>query len=136
MLITISLVVFCASIAAFFAQEFGRLFKKFFALPGVKLLLPLILASSLLIIYEEFEYWLLLQFQQTLHQLIFKLDNAVPFEGSLSLSRIISLFIIASFPIWIAKWSVRRKKYKNPYSGMYWLGLVLWVIAAILLTVS
>ena len=136
-LTTISLVVFCASIAVFFAQEFGRVFKKILAIPGAKLLLPLFLASSLIIIYEEIGHWLLLRVQITLHQLIFKLDTVVPFEtGSISLTRIISLFIIGSLPIWVSHWSALSKKNQEPHAGTYWIGLVLWIFAAVLLTVA
>ena len=137
MLVTIAIIVFLASIASFFSQEFTRLFKKIFAIPGVKLILPLFLASFIIIFYEEFGQWLLVRFQIFLHKVVVKLDMILPFKtGFISLGRIISLFIIASVPIWIAEWSAIRKKYQAPHSGTYWLGFVLWIVAAILLTVA
>ena len=137
MLVTIALVVFFASIASFFAPEFGRVFKKIFAIPGAKLLIPLVVASGFIVIYEEAGHWLLIRFQIMLHQWVIKLDTLIPFEaGSLSIARIISLFIIASLPIWIARGSAIRKKRLEPHTGTYWIGLVLWIIGAILLTVA
>lgn len=137
MLITIALVVLMASIACFFAPEFGRLFKKVFAIPGAKLLIPLFMASWLIVLYEEFGHWLLIHFQIMLHRWVSRLDALLPFEtASISIARIISLFLIASMPIWIARGSAFRKKLLAPHRGTYWIGLMLWIIGAILLTLA
>ncbi len=134
---TIALVVFCASIAAFFAQEFGRMFKRFFAIPGVKLLVPLIVASWFIEIYEEWGLWLLLRIQVWLHQFVYKLHALIPFEkGSLPFTKIVYLCFVASLPLLISQLaSIKKWRRKRP-PQTYWLGLVLWVIAAILLTLS
>lgn len=137
MIVTIALITFLASIAAFFAQEFGRMFKKLFAIPGMKLLLPLALASWLIIVYEEWGLWLLLRAQIATHQLVHRLHALVPFEqGSLPFIKIIFLFLIASLPIWCFELAALRKGRRKRIPRTYWIGWVLWVIAAILLTLS
>ena len=134
---TLAIVVFCASIAAFFAQEFGRMFKKFFAIPGTKLLVPLVIASWIIEIYEEWGLWLLLRIQAWLHQFVHKLHALIPFEqGSLPFTKIVYLFFIASLPLLIAQLASIKKWRRKRVPHTYWLGLVLWVIAAILLTLS
>jgi len=137
MMVTIAVIVFCASIAAFFAQEFGRMFKKFFSIPGFKLLIPLIIASWLIEMYEEWGLWLLLRIQAWLHQFVHQLHRLVPFEqGSLPLTKIIYLFLVASLPIWIFRLATFRNWSRKHTPHTYWVGLVLWIIAAILLTLS
>ncbi len=137
MIVTIALIVFLASIAAFFAQEFGRMFKKLFAIPGMKLLLPLVLASWLIIVYEEWGLWLLLRVQGALHSLIHRLHALVPFEnGSLPFAKVIYLFLMASLPVWCFELAALRRGRRKRQPPTYWIGLILWIIAAILLTLS
>lgn len=137
MIVTIALIVFLASIAAFFAQEFGRMFKKLFAIPGTKLLLPLLLASWLIVVYEEWGRWLLLRLQVALHSLVHRLHILVPFEkGSLPFAKVMYLFLIATLPIWFSELAALRKGRRKRQPPTYWVGIVLWIIAAILLTLS
>ncbi len=137
MIVTLAIVVFCTSIAAFFAQEFGRVFKKMFAIPGVKLVVPLVMASWCIEIYEEWGLWLLLRIQGWLHQFVHQLHALIPFEqGSLPFTKIVYLFFVASLPIWIFQLANVRKWHRKRPPHTYWTGLVLWIIAAILLTLS
>lgn len=137
MIVTLAIVVFCASIAAFFAQEFGSMFKRFFAIPGMKLLFPLVVASWFIEIYEEWGLWLLLRIQAWLHQFVHKLHVLIPFEqGSLHFTKIVYLFFVACLPLLISQLASIKKWRRNRVPHTYWLGLVLWVIAAILLTLS
>ncbi len=137
MLVTIALVVLCSSIVVFFSEEFISLFKKMLAIPGVKLLLPLVIASLFVEMYESWGLWVLARCQAALHQVIYLLSRLVPFEtGSVSLMRIVYLFIIASLPVWcfLLKSRLQGRRYPvHPFT--YHLGLVLWVMAVILLSV-
>lgn len=136
MVVTIALVVFLSSIVAFFAEEFGRMFKKIFAIPGAKLLLPLAFASWLIEVYEDWGLWLLVWFQALLNQALHKLSTFMPFErGSISLIQIIYLFLIGSLPIWIFRYRAIRKGSRKPQPFSYWLGLILWISATIMLVV-
>lgn len=137
MIVTIALIVFLSSIAAFFAQEFGRMLKKFFSIPGMKLFVPLLLASWLIVVYEEWGRWLLFRSQTALHHLVLRMHALVPYEtGSLHAAKIFYLFLVATLPIWIFELAALRKGSRKRQPPTYWIGLVLWLIAAILLTLS
>ncbi len=137
MLFTLAAVVLIASIGVFFSQEFVRLFKKITAIPGVKLLLPLLIASLIIETYELWWQWILKHCHLALHILVYKVTVLLPFEtGAILLMRIVFLFIFASAPVWYF-----RLRYKNnlrlyPKKFAYCLGLTLWIVAAILLAVE
>jgi len=137
MLVTLALVVLSSSILVFFLQEFIRLFKKIVAVPGVKLFLPLVFASLLIEIYEGWGLWLLTWCQAELHQFIHLLSRLAPFErGAVSLMRIVYLFTMASLPVWcfLLK-SKLQGRCPSPHMSIYLLGLALWIIGVILLSV-
>ncbi len=137
MLFTLAVTVFFGAILVFFSQEFVRLFKKIFSIPGVKLLLPLALASWLIEAYEDWGRWLLLRFQAASHQALHQLATLVPFEaGVISFMRIVYLFLLAGLPLWIYR--LRAKQKGQPRSQFITdrLSLALWIVAAILLTVA
>jgi hypothetical protein len=137
MLVTLAAVVLIASIAVFFSQEFVRLFKKIMGIPGVKLLLPLVLASLLLETYEVWGYWILKHCHLALHILVYKITVLLPFEtGALLLMRVIFLFLFGSAPVWYFKFRYRNDIRLYPKKFSYRLGLTLWIIAAILLAVE
>jgi len=137
MIVTLTLLVFCSSIIAFFSQEFLRMFKKLFSIPGVKLLLPLAVASLLIEMHEDFGFWVLTWGQLQLHRIINALAGLLPFEtGSVLLVRIVFLFCLAILPVLVYRFGVKKKGRAQPDDVSYWSGLVLWIIAAILLTVS
>ncbi len=137
MLLRLAVVVFCCSIVVFFAQEFGRLFKKILSIPGFKLLLPLVLASWLIESYELWGQWVLLKIQAGFHLVINATATLIPFTtGAVSFTRIIFLFVLASLPLCVYRLRARQQKRRHPEPVSYWLGLTIWVVAAILLTVA
>ncbi len=137
MIVTLALVVFCSSIVAFFSQEFIRMFKKLFSIPGVKLFLPLAIASLLIEMHEEFGFWVLTWGQLQLHRIINAVARFLPFDtGSVLLVRIVFLFCLAILPVLVFRFGVKKKGRAQPDVVSYWSGLVLWIIAVILLTVS
>jgi len=73
MFLTLALVVLFSTILVFFSQEFAGLYRKFIAIPGIKLLLPLTIASCLVEYYEPYALWLLLQFKSGFHIICHKL---------------------------------------------------------------
>ena len=137
MLLTLALLVFCSAIFVIFLDEFTGLLKKFFSIPGFKLVIPLIIASLIIEIYEEWGQWLLLWFQKGLHQIVYKFATFMPFEmGAVLIVRILFLFVAAMLPIGISHFRAKRQGCRQPESFTFWLGLTLWLIAIILLTVA
>ena len=136
MMLTIALLVFATSIAAFFAQEFGRLFKKIFAIPGVKLLVPLALASWLISAFESWGYWLLIRMKAGLHHTEDFIAAFLPFEMiRISIVRIIFLVLFANVPIWVSWYFEKRRGHYEPKFSSFCIGYMLWILASILLIV-
>lgn len=137
MMFKMAVIVFVASIIAFFAEEFKRLFTKIFAIPGFKLLGPLAFASWLIYIFEDKGlYWFLSGFKRALHQMEQKLSKLLLHTDNISWVRIVFLFLVASIPVWVSLYLAHRKKRFDSSTFSYGLGLTLWIFAAILLTVS
>jgi len=136
MYITLILAVLFTAIVVFFSQEFINMFKKIFAIPGAKLILPLMLASWLVEYFEDWLLWILLGIKNALHQVVYWLNALIPFErGSISIAHTILLFLLASLPVWILIAVVKYKGKYDPWPYTYELGAILWLTAAILLTV-
>lgn len=136
MLFTLALIVLCSSIIVFFAAEFGNLFTKVFSIPGVKLILPLVLASWLLEIYEGWGLWVLVWCQAMLHRMIHHLTTLIPFQtGAIFFTRMVCLFLLASLPVWIFLLRAKQKGRHYPQPFTYWLGLVLWIFGVFLLSI-
>lgn len=137
MLLRVALVVFSASIVVFFAQEFGRLFKKILSIPGFKLLLPLVLASWVIELYEIWGQFVLLKVQKAFHLVINATAGILPFSFcAISLTRIVFLFVLSSLPLFIYRLRAKQQGRRHPEPVSYWIGLTIWVVASILLTVS
>ena len=137
MLITFSLVMFFSAILLIFSQEVTRLTKKLAAKPGIKLLVPLVLASWFIETWEEWGRWLLLWCQAEIYQASHTVAQLLPFQtGAQHLIRILTLLILASLPaaiFWV------RVKYKGLYDlplFSYYIGALLWIIAVFLLIVQ
>ena len=137
MLFTLALLVFCSAIFVFFLDEFKGLLKKIFSIPGFKLVIPLIIASLVIEAYEAWGQWLLLWFQKGLHQILYKFASFMPFEmGAVLVVRILFLLAAAMLPVGISHFRAKRQGRRQPESFTFWLGLTLWLIAIILLTVA
>lgn len=133
MLFTLAAVVLSTSIAVFFSKEFAGVYRKIIAVPGAKLLLPLIIASWLIETYEPFELWFLLKCKEGFHYLLFQLSALTTLNQNSA--QIIQLFILATFPFLVLRaLELRRKK---PVPGLITsrIGLIIWVIAATVLTI-
>lgn len=132
----IALVVLCTAIFVFFLDEFTELFKKIIALPGVKLLVPLILASWLIEYYELFWLWVLFVCKDIAHAVIHTTSVILPFQtGSVTAGHIIQLFLIACLPIWGFIGYSKYKKTPKPWPYTNHFASLVWIIAVILLTV-
>lgn len=135
-LTTLAILICGFAIMVFFAEEFLNLFKKIFGIPGVALFAPLIIASSVIVLYDAWEPWLFFRIKDILNTMPEVIASILPFGSfSLPLARIIYLFCMASFPIWVVYYKTRAKGNRKSNSFPFWLGLFLWVFLAILLTV-
>jgi hypothetical protein len=131
-----SFIVLCAAIVVLFSQEFASVFKKIFAIPGVKLFLPLFVVSLLVEYYQAMGIWFLLFYKDYLHIFLHYLVSVLPFaKGAITFVHILYLFVIACVPIWILYGWAWHKKRPKPWTHAYQLGFICWLTAAVLLTV-
>ena len=135
MMLKLALVVFGCSFTVFFSDEIKAAVKKAGAVPGVKLLVPLLVASWLIEKYQDWGYWLLILFQALSQRLIYRLTVIIPFHLD-SIAWIIYLFLLASLPVWVFWAMAKRKGIDQPRPLSYKVGIVLWVLAAILLAIN
>lgn len=137
MLTTIALVVVTCSIIVLFSQEIMRVLKKFFSIPGVAIFIPLILASLLVVYYDPWSHWWLHKAKQGLHQLALLLSTWIAFaEPAELLAIIIIMTLFSMIPLLIARFASRKIKTKQAFPYATIISVILWVMIAILYTVS
>lgn len=135
-MLVLSLVVLGCSIVVFFSQEFGNFFKKIFAVPGMKLLLPLILASAVVVDYNNWILWGLLLFKAFLHRFSTMLASWMPFHTGADI--VANVLILAGFsilPVLAINFWVKKKTYRS-FQYAYLTSTIIWLLVALLLTVS
>lgn len=132
-MLTLALVVAFSAIIILFSREFGALFKKIFAVPGGKLFLPLIIMTSLIVLYEPWVYTALLYIKRNLHYLITLGADCFPFTmGAISLVSIVIIMLFALLPAYLMDvWSIRKTHI--PFSHSKFLGVFLWLMVLILI---
>lgn len=136
-LLTLALLVFGGATAAFFSQEWIAMCKKFFSIPGMKILFPMLVVSWVFERYEVWWLWLLQWCQKIVFHVVSNLEAYVPFKmASFLIARVLCLFLVASFPIWIFHLIVKRREDGQKGLLAYRLALVLWVVAVVLLAAT
>jgi hypothetical protein len=106
------------------------------AVPGVKLLVPLLFVSFLIEAYEEVGLSFLLWVQSFLHHVAEQLATFLPFEmGSLLIIKIMLLFLIAAVSIIATRARPALKRDYSTKPSSYWIGLALWLLAVILFSI-
>lgn len=126
--------VFLSAVVLLFAKEFEAVIHKIAAIPGIKLTLPLLFASFIVEQYDAWCVWFLLACQEQLGRVIQAMIALLPFKSVIILAgEVILLFIIACIPavfIWVIK---RKATTFRPIVSPFYMGSVLWIIAAFLL---
>lgn len=136
MIFTLALLVFISAITVAFSKEFGGLFKKFFAIPGVKLILPLLIMTLLVIHFEPWVLWALLYIKFTLHSSIDWLAALLPFEtGAKIIASVLLMMGITILPVIAFNAWIKYKTYQN-YHHDWLLSLFIWLLLSTLLSVS
>jgi hypothetical protein len=133
---TLLVVVFGSAIFIFFSKEFGQFFKKIVAIPGVKLLLPLIVVTGLIVYFETLVLFALLYLKIALQNLVMLIEAILPFKtGAQSLVSIIILFGFTMLPIYALNYWSKRKTYEV-FQHSLLLSIVIWLLLAIIFSVN
>lgn len=136
MWLTFALIILSTSVVVFFSQEFAGLFKKWFEIPGMSLLIPLLLASLLVEFFEHWAVWCFEHLKDGLHGLLHQTASYLPWgQASVPYLHALLLLVFGVMPVWVLLAWRRIKKRPAPWPYAYWTGFILWLSAAILLTV-
>jgi hypothetical protein len=131
MLLTLTLVVFLATIATLFSQEFISLFKKIISIKGAELFLPLAAASWLIINFDFWFTWVLHYYRAFLNHLVKAVAWIMPsYPIFIYFSFIIVLTLISILPVLALDW-IFRKKLFYPYPHPYLTSTLIWLISTI-----
>ena len=131
MYLTIILLILSSAVLIFFAREFAEAFRTVFAVPGVKLVLPLLLVTQLIFWIEP---WFLFAIQSLCDFLLLLQQSLASFflvsRITQFLTQAIVICLLTVLPVWILDaWSFRRTFKPFPYkpilAAMLWL---MWVI--------
>lgn len=127
---TLALVIIIVSVFVFFSKEFTDKLNKLFEIRGVKLFLPLLLASWVMLYFESIFFWISTYAQVILVMILTPLATALPF-GDYSL-KIAEIFFLTLLPSLIVLggvlYSSRRMNRPNPTMNLVALGLWLYFV--------
>ena len=131
MILTFAWIVFPSAIALIFAQELTRLTKKLLAVRGAKLVLPLVLGSLLIELYQGWGNWIVLYTQANCHNWLQHMEEILTFKVVLVLLiKSAILFFLGSMPVFISWLNAKRQGlYAIPVVS-YYIGAVLWLLAS------
>lgn len=136
MIATFIALIFCTAILVFFSQEWVGLVKKLLAVRGMSLLLPLLLATTLILLYETVVVESFYIIQLVMNVLIGLLADIIPMGSySTKIAQIILLMLLTVVPIQ----ALHHWKKKKNYTGLkhpYLLCGLLWLFFAFLLTLQ
>lgn len=137
MFLTLVILILCTSMVVFFIEEIADFIGKLFAYPGVKLFLPLLLASCMVENFEPWVLWGLLWLQNMLFVLIHMISVALPFKrGALVIAEIAVMISIACLPTAVSYGIATYKKVYLLNNSLALLGTFLWLIASLLIVLA
>lgn len=133
MFLTLALVVVFASILVIFAQEFIRALKKLFAIKGVALFLPLLIASWLVYTFDYWALWIIYYYREMLHILLGFLIYLNPFpQIAEPVALVILLEVITVLPVFLADIFLRKRTYIG-YQYPYLTSTLIFIVSSMLL---
>lgn len=132
MLVTLALLVICASIAVFFSQEFTRTYKKIMKIKGAALLLPLVLASMIVYNFIYVLLSVLIYVKDILQKLITWTSILCPCnQWAAPLATILVISVLSVLPVYVLNYLSRKKTYQ-PYKYPYLTSLFIWIVLVML----
>ena len=128
--------VFGCAILMFFSQEFANTFKKIMAIRGMKLFLPLILVTYLVLSFQAELVWALTKIQALLFTLIAFLAKLFPFNGLANvIASVLVLMALTFLPVLAIDFWIKRKTYHG-FNQASLTSLFIWLFVALLLSVE
>ena len=135
-LVTLAIVVILSSIVVAFVDEFVVFFKYIFSITGMLLLLPLLLASLFIEIYDEWGSWILLSFQNGVHHMVDGVLRFIPFQfGAMFIVYVLYLLLVTAVPFIIFQCVFKSRMKRTPSPFVHYIAMVLWCFSALMLVV-
>ena len=134
MLYTLAALIVFSAIMVFFSQEFVSVFKRILEIKGAKLVLPIVLGSYLIFVFEEWVIYFLSHYRDFLQAVNDFLTRILPFDGySSQVSLVIIFSLISVIPVYLLDWYLVKRtfhKYKYPYitSSIIWITTVILLL--------
>lgn len=130
---TIALVVFIFAIAVFFAKEFSNIIKKIMAIPGMKLVLPLLLATLFIVFFQPEAFWCLTKIQFFVLTIRDKIAGLLAFKAlGVYLASLITLMGLTFLPVAAINYWYQRKTFHGYLYTELTLALI-WIFIALML---
>ena len=131
----LAFLVLAASIISFFSDEFAKFFKKLFKRKSAQLILPPLILSGLISLYNDSVLGVLLTLQTWLRYLMVQCMSCLPFHtGAAFITQVICLYILPSLPIWgfyglvkTKKWGKATEWAGRAYVGVWLFLIMLWI---------
>lgn len=136
MLTTFALAVLFVAMIVIFSQDIKKVFKSIFAYKIAQFILPLLLASTVIYVFNEWVLWVLYYYSYGLKIALHFVIQNMPFQyGAEIIARVLLLCIISVLPVVVLKFIFSKKSY-IPFQYPYLTSTVLWIITAMILAVN
>ena len=133
MLFTLTLVILLGAITVFFSQEFLGVIKKIFAVKGVKLFLPLLVASWFVFSYGDWVIFALTYYRETLVKVLTFIDAIIPFpQIAEHVAIVIVLTLVSVLPVYLIDLFMRKRSYKS-YNYPQTTSLLIFIVSTFIL---
>ena len=130
MYLTLTLIILGSAVFVFFAEEFAAGFKTIFKMPVINVLLPILIATSLLMRFSLYASYVLTLLDVGLNRLVHGVYYFMPaYTFFWMVSQMIVLCLLTLLPGWILEtWTFRRVLQHSPHVSM--LNVVMFIILA------
>ena len=133
MLFTLTLVILLGAITVFFSQEFLGVIKKIFAVKGVKLFLPLLVASWFVFSYGDWVIFVLTYYRETLVKVLTFIVAIIPFpQIAEHVAIVIVLTLVSVLPVYLIDLFMRKRSYKS-YNYPQTTSLLIFIVSTFIL---
>jgi hypothetical protein len=131
----LALLIMIAAILSFFLDEFSSMLKKIYQVKWMRICVPLLIASGMVMSYYHMLLSFLLVLKIYFHGFMRAILSLLPFQyGSATIAQWLGLFIVTSLPVVVVYLILKYTRWMKPMrvvTRMYfilWIGLIiLWV---------
>lgn len=133
---TIALIVICSALLMLFSDDLIGFIKKLNKIPGFSFVLPIVIASALVVVFEAWLIFVLSKLYQGLQYLVFVVYSYLPsYFAAVEIAQIIILAALTLIPVTLFDTAYSRSHYTN-FRYTSFLLLFVFVFLSMLLIVA